>query len=128
MYNPVLRIHLILMRIRIRTGKKWIRVISLRFYEFLAKNNLQIFCFIFSLIFILKLNEPFRNEEICIISLSFKSSDLGFRSKDFFLQFLVDFLPLGSGSVDPHIFADVDPGNQNLVDPTDPDPKHWKIS
>jgi len=38
--------------------------------------------FIFSLIFILKLDEPFRNEEILIISLFFfKSSDLGFRSK-----------------------------------------------
>ena len=47
----------------------------------------------------------------------------------FFLQFLVDILPLGSGSVDPHIFADPDPGSQNLADPTDPspdpDPKHW---
>jgi len=42
-----------------------------------------------------------------------------------FLQFLVDFLPLGSGSMDPHIFADPDPGSQNLADPTDPDPKHW---
>jgi len=39
---------------------------------------------------------------------------------------LVDILPLGSGSVDPHIFAglDPDPGKQNLADPTDPDPKH----
>ena len=29
--------------------------------------------------------------------------------------------------MDPHIFAepDPDPGSQNLVDPTDPDPKHW---
>jgi len=27
--------------------------------------------------------------------------------------------------VDPHIFADPDPGSQNLADPTDPDPKHW---
>ena len=79
----------------------------------------------FSLIFILKLDEPFRNEEICIISLSFKSSDLGFRINVFFLQFLVDFLPLGSGSVDPHIFVDPEPGSQNLADPTDPDPKHW---
>ena len=40
------------------------------------------------------------------------------------LQFLVDILPLGSGSVDPHIFADPDPGSKNLADPTDPDPKH----
>jgi len=46
---------------------------------------------------------------------------LGFWSKkDFFLQFLVDILPLGFGSVDPHIFADLDPGSQNLADP-----KHW---
>ena len=39
-----------------------------------------------------------------------------------FLQFLVDILPL-----DPHIFADPDPGSQNLTDSTDmdPDPKHW---
>jgi len=37
---------------------------------------------------------------------------------------LVYILPLGSGFVDPHIFADSDPGSQNLVDPTDPDPKH----
>ena len=42
-----------------------------------------------------------------------------------FLQFLIDILPLGSGSVDLHIFADPDPGSQNLADPTDPDPKHW---
>ena len=42
----------------------------------------------------------------------------------FFLHFLVNILPLGSGSVDPHIFADPDPGSQNLADPTDPDPKH----
>ena len=62
--------------------------------SFYQKNNLQIFCFIFSLIFILKLNEPFRNEEICIISLSFKSSDLGFRSKDFFYNFWLIFYPL----------------------------------
>ena len=49
--------------------------------------------------------------------------------KRLFLQFLVDILPLVSGSVDPHIFVDPDPGSQNLADPTDPDPdpKHWTI-
>jgi len=31
----------------------------------------------------------------------------------------------GSGSVDPHIFADLDLGSENLADPTNPDPKHW---
>ena len=77
-------------------------------------------------IFILKLDELFRNEEIFIISLFFKSSELGFRSKRVFLQFLVDILPLESDFLDPHIFADADPDpeSQNLEDPTDPDPKH----
>ena len=46
-------------------------------------------------------------------------------SKKVFFPFLVNnILPLGSGSVDPHIFADPDPGSQNLADPMDPDPKH----
>jgi len=36
------------------------------------------------------------------------------------LQFSVDILPLGIGSVDTQIFADLDPGSQNLADPTDP--------
>ena len=50
----------------------------------------------------LKLDEPFRNQEIFIISLFFNSSD-----------------PHGST-----FFAvqDPDPGSQNLADP---DPKHW---
>ena len=46
----------------------------------------------------------------------------------FFLQFLVDIMPLGSGSVDPHIFADPDPGSQNLSYLTDPDPHRNKKS
>ena len=42
---------------------------------------------------------------------------------------MVDILPLGSGSVDPHIFADPDSGSQNLADL---DPKYcvldiWKF-
>ena len=28
--------------------------------------------------------------------------------------------------MDQHIFADPYPESQNLADPTDPDPKHWK--
>ena len=64
------------MRIRILDPhwKKWIqiriKVISLRFTDFfLTKNNFQIFILFFSLIFICKLDEPIRNEEIFIISL-----------------------------------------------------------
>ena len=78
----------------------------------------------FLLIFILKLDEPFRNEEIFLIYLFSKVQIWGLGVKKiFFLQFLVDILPLGSGSVDPQIFAHPDPGS-NLADPTDPDPKH----
>ena len=68
----------------------------------------------------LKLDELFRNQELV-----FHSADLDFeREKYYFLQFLVDILPLGFGSVDMHIFADpdLDPGSQNPVDPTDSDP------
>ena len=72
----------------------------------------------------LKLDEPFRNQEINIISL-FSIVQIWILRVKIFLQFLVDILPLGSGSVDPHIFADPDPGSQNLADPTDLDPKHW---
>ena len=57
----------------------------------------------------LKLDEPFRNQEIFIISLFFNSSDLGFER-----IFVVDN------------FAPPDPVSQNLANPTDPgpDPKH----
>ena len=56
-----------------------------------------------------------------LLSLFFNSSDFGFKSKlYFFFRFWVDILPLGSGSVDPHICIDRDPGSQNLADPTDP--------
>ena len=73
---------------------------------FFNKKQFQIFC----LILILKLDEPFRNEDIFIISLFSKVQIWGFGVKKiFFLHFLVDILPLGSGSVDPHIFADPDP-------------------
>ena len=45
-------------------------------------------------------------------------------AKSFFFSF-IEILPLGSGSVDPHIFANSDPGTQNVLDPTDH--KHWII-
>ena len=57
----------------------------------------------------LKLEEPFRNQEIFKIS-SFNSSE-----KKKISQFLVDIFPLGSRAVDPHIFADPDPGSQNML-------------
>ena len=65
---------------------------------------------------------PFRrNQEIIIISLFFIGSYLNIESKKrFFLQFLIDIL-----SFDTHVFADPDPGSQNLADPTDP--KHTTV-
>ena len=70
-----------------------------------------------ALCFMLKLNEPFKDQEIFIISLFCKSLDL------VFLQFLVDILLLGSGSEDPHTFGNPDPdrGSLSLADPIDPD-------
>ena len=104
-FKAVLRIHLILMRIRIK-------VISIKLTEFfLTRQNFQIFCPIFSLILMLKLNETFRNQEIFIISIV---QIWGLRV-NFFCSFLLIFCPL-----DPHIFADPDPRSQNLAGP-----KHW---
>ena len=93
--QPVLWIHLILMRIRIQ-------VIYLRFTEFFSQIIVKFFVLFFSLIFILKLDELLRNEEIFIISLFSKVQIWGLGEKRFFLQFLVDILPLcGSGSRKP---------------------------
>jgi len=39
-------------------------------------------------------------------------------------SFSVDILSLRSGSVDLHIFEDLDPDSKNVADSTDPDPKH----
>ena len=72
----------------------------------------------------LKLDEPFRNQEILLISLISKVQIWVFRVKFFLLQFLFDILPLGIGSVDTHIFADPDPGSQNFAESTDSDPNH----
>ena len=70
--------------------------------------------YFYPLIYILKLDEPFGNEEIFIKSF-FKVQIWVFGGKIFFLQFLVDILLLGSGSVVPHIFADPNPGSQKLA-------------
>ena len=77
--------------------------------------------FIFLLIFMLKLNGPFRNQETFIISLFSIVHIWVLSVKHWFLKIFVDILPLGSGCVDPHIFADPDPRSQNLADSTDPD-------
>ena len=109
----VLRIRLILMRIRIfdRTGKidpdpgshrkKLIRiriqiqVISLKFTEFLTKQNFQICCLILFAYF----NAIIR--KFYYLSF-FNSSDLGFESKIFFAVFRWYFAPwYGSGSRKP---------------------------
>jgi len=68
----------------------------------------------------LKLDETFKCFEISLLTVT----NWRLRAKDFCLQFLVDILPLGSGSVDQHIFADSnpDPGSQQIADRKDPDP------
>ena len=80
----------------------------------------------------LKLDELFINEE----TLDKQFSDLGFDSN----SFLLDILPLGSGSRKQKCcgsggqnVGNPDPGSQNVENPdpesrnvSDPDPKHWK--
>ena len=114
----MLRIHLILMQIRIRIlDPHWnkmtrIQIISLNLRIFFnQKNYFQIICFIFFVYFYPETWWTIQKWGNFIISLFFKSLDFGFRSKKVFLQFFVDILPLGSGSVDPTY--------------PDPDPKHW---
>ena len=77
--------------------------------------------YFFSLIFILKLDEPFRNDDIFIISLFSNVQIWVLRVKIFFCSFWSIFYLLDP---EPYIFADPDAGSQNLADPTDPEPKH----
>ena len=87
-----LQIHLILIRILDPHWKKMDPDPNpghfLIYWIFLTIDNFQIFCFIFFAYFYPKTYAPFRNEEIFILSLFTKSSDLGFRSKKgFFFSF-----------------------------------------
>ena len=77
-----------------------------------------------SLIFMLKLDEPFKNQEIFLISLFSIVQIWVLRVNFFCCSVLVDILHLGSGSAD--IFEDSDPGSQNDADTTDSDPKHCR--
>ena len=71
-----------------------IQVISLKFADFFfLQNTFKICCSIFSLIFILKLDEPFRNEEIFIISLFSKVQIWVLGVKKFFSVFCCYFTP-----------------------------------
>ena len=93
---------------------------------FFNKAEFKFFLSNFSPSFLCKNDEPFRNQEIFTISL-FSIVQIWVLKK-LFLQLLVDILSFGFGSVDPHIFWGLDPGSQNLADPTDPtdpDPKHF---
>ena len=115
----ICRIFLISMQNRVRswidTGKNgsWTILKDLMIF-FKTKQNCPITYFIFFFAyFMLKLYEPCRDQEILKISTVHIWS---LRVKKFFLQFLVVILPLGSWS-----------GCRNIVDPSDPDPKHWYI-
>ena len=82
--------------------------------------------FFFSLIFMLKLNEPFRYQEIFMISIFLQFRFGVWECKRFLSIFGWYFYPRIQ-SVDLHIFAGLDLGSQNLADPTDLNPKHCYI-
>ena len=90
------------------------------YWIFLTTKKFKFSVLFFSLILILKLDEPFRNEEIFIISLFWKVQIWGFGEKKRFFSFWIRIRGsayfCGSGS-----------RKQNLADPTDPDPKHWTL-
>ena len=115
----MLRIHLILMRIRI-LDPHWKKLDPdpdpghfFRFTDFFIK-----IIFKFKVFFAYFYPETWWTIQKWgnFYNLSFfNSSDSGFRSKKFFLQFLFDILHLGSGSVDPHIFAGPDPDQEAKI-------------
>ena len=85
------------------------RLFLLKFNDFFNKAEFSNLFSYFSLILMLKLDEPFRNLGIFIISF-FQQFRFGFSSNFFFAVF-VDILPLGFGSVYPHICADSETGS-----------------
>ena len=135
----MLRIHLFLMRIRIRIlDPHWKKMDPDpnpdpgldpgHFYKIYWIIIFKFFVLFFSHIFILQLDEPFRNEEIFIISLFFKVHILDLEVKKvFFLQFFGWYFAPWIRIRGSAYF----PGSQNLADPTDsdpdpdPNPKHW---
>ena len=93
----MLRIHLILMRIRDSHWKKIDSDPDPGFFHkltdfFLQSRIFRFLSYFCSLIFMLKLNEPFRNQEIFIISLFFQYFRFGVSI--IFLQFLLIYCPL----------------------------------
>ena len=106
-FVAMLRIHLNLMRMRIRIldphWKKIDPVISLRCTKFLWQKSFSNFLFYFFAYFYPKPLWTIQKWGKLYNLSFFKKSDLGFRSKSF-------FYPL-------------DPAPQNLADPTNPDPK-----
>ena len=112
-WKAVLRVHLILMRIRILDPhwNKWIRiqVISLRFTEFLLtkKNNFQIFSFIFFAYFYPKTWTIQKWGNSYNLSF-FKKSDLGFGV--FFFAVWLIFYPLDSDLIGVVIVPLLDQG------------------
>ena len=106
--GQVIRIHFIFKRIQFMN-------ISLRFTDFLIKRRIitlvSYFCMLIFELFRCK-KEQFR----------FELELLFFIYKSCLIFCLLD------PDLDPHIFADPDPGSQNVADPMDPDPKHWRLT
>ena len=102
-------------------GKKWIQiqVISMKITEFFQQSRIfKFLSYFFLFFFMLKSSWWIIQKSRNFYNLSFfNSSDFGFKSKFFFLSFLLIFCIL---DLDPWIRIFI----QNLKDP-DPDPRHW---
>ncbi len=111
-----------LIQIRIQVLNIFLRLLICKtiFFFFLAYLNAKT---IFSFFLALFYAEPFRDKEVFIYPLIVNIA-ICVLEVTFFLSCLVYFLFLGSVSMYPHIFADVDPdsGSLNVVNSTNPDP------
>ena len=117
--NTMLRIHLIWFGSWNNTVVDWIQVINIYLgftdFFFYRRRILNYFSYIFFHLFLC--NNFMNHSEIrtfLIISLLLTVQIWILSAKDFFCSFGWYFV-FGSGSVDPHIFAESDPGSQNAA-------------
>ena len=113
MSHSVLRIHVILMRIRI-LNPHWKKIypdaghfFKIYWIFFYQKIIFNFYCFIFFVNFYPKTWWPIQKWGNFYCFIFFKSSGLGFMSEKVFFSVFCWFFTLGSGSVDPHIFAKI---------------------
>ena len=86
-----------------------------KIYLFFNRRIFEFLFFLFSLIFMQELDEPYRDKDIFDNLSFFIRSVLSFKNIRFVCSFWLILCPWISGN--PNIFAEPDPGSQNVTDP-----------